>query len=172
MWPLKWHGDSSLGLLLGHQGEDSFVKTAQFLFVVGCRFNSKPETRNLKLTTRAAKPFVVELIIGAVLFQLEQRFVNPFAQRALDRESNAVVFLAKDRADGLRFAFAFMGGVVEQNRRVIDDGVDLRLLRAPDRLLQFWRIRSPRVLCWRRYSTEVLPLTAARRVCRADLRDR
>src|SRR5678815_3951092 len=79
-----------------------FVKTAGFKLPIS---TTEPIQRFLfarhQSRCRAAKPFGVEQIVGAVLFQFEQGFVDPFAYWAFVRESDAIAFFAKNRPHGL-----------------------------------------------------------------------
>ena len=75
--------------------------------------DSKPETRDPKphaSCAGAAEPFAVEPFIGAVLFELEQRFVDRFSERALVGKHDTVVFFAKDRLVWIFLVSAWKSG--------------------------------------------------------------
>src|SRR5574341_1809535 len=93
--------------LLIHQGKGDLSRPPSV--VSGYESWVSGSTRNPeRFLRRGAEPFFVELVVGAVFFELQQRFVDRFAQPALVRKYDAIVFLAKDRADGMNFPFAFV----------------------------------------------------------------
>src|SRR2546422_71701 len=89
------------------------------------------------LRSATAEPFRVDLLVGTIFLQLEKRLVDRFAIGAIGRESDAIVFLTKNRAHGLYFAFAVMRRVIEQYRSIVYDGFSLTLLQ---RLVGFFHL--------------------------------
>src|SRR5215471_2576810 len=91
------------------------------------------------LRAASAEPLCIQLIVNAIFFQFEQRFIHRFAKRTVGWKDDTVVFLAKNCAYSLCFALSFMGCVVEENWRVIHDGIDFLFPECP---ISFFNLRE------------------------------
>src|SRR5690242_10864440 len=71
------------------------------------------------------KPFVVNLLIRAILAHGQERVVDLFAQRVARLEHDPVVLLAERQSDHVNTALAFIRRVIKQDWRIEHDSIGL-----------------------------------------------
>src|SRR5215510_3344033 len=107
------------------------------LYLVKTSFAARAEIFEVvdSLGPSAAEPFSIEPIVGAVFSEFQQHFIDWFSIRAVGREENTVALFVKNIADDLDFSLTFMRCIVEQNWRVVHDGVRRALVKCLKSLL-------------------------------------